>query len=427
MRLAIIGDLHFGFQWGMEQESDCFVQAKKAFKKALELSPDAIILLGDSFDTPIPRPEVMVRAAEILTLPHRAPKSRVQIVKLINKPAEGITSRIACAGIPIIAIHGTHERRPKGQANPIEVLERLGIVIYLQANGVVLEKEGVMAAIQGIGGVPERFVQNVFSVWDPKPVPECYNLILFHQAVAPYTYTSAEDAVLEIPILPQGFDLYVDGHIHAGRLVREAGRKLLLTGSTLMTQQKVEEFQEPKKVWTLDLPDGVLTAHEITPARTGKYLELEIKNMTPAQAYDFVKEQISKTIKELSTTENVEMPLKQIIRAKLSGHLAKGFTPSNLHTNSLTNEFKQEAIVTVDKGGLERDDEMPRGEVGRLEDAHASLHETTMKFLSEDLETAGAAPQLVERVEELFALLVEADDDAALEKLKELSKGETKE
>jgi len=432
MKLAIIGDLHFGFQWGLEREPDSFIQARKAFEKALGERPDAILLLGDSFDSPIPRPEVIARAAGIITQPHLSPKSQVQVVKLINKPAEGIKSRLACAGIPIIAIHGTHERRPKGQANPIEVLERLGIVIYLQANGIILEREGVRVAIQGIGGVPELFVQKVFSIWDPKPVPGCYNVLMFHQAVRPYTYTSSEDAVLEVPLLPPGFDLYIDGHIHTGRIVEENGRKLLLTGSTSMTQQKSEEFSEAKRIWILDLPHGTITPHEITPPRPGRYLEISVDGLSPSEINDRVMNEVNFALQGVTGTKDAEIDVenvpKPIVRVKLSGKIAKGFTQSNIHASDIVNELRDKVIVSIEKSAV-MDDETKTGEKqdSTVEAKQASLHETTMKLLSEDLEKNGASKGMIDEVESLFTLLIErrdGDDSLILEKIKELSSGD---
>ncbi|NIQ17993.1 MAG: hypothetical protein GTN43_04250, partial [Candidatus Aenigmarchaeota archaeon] len=79
-------------------------------------------------------------------------KNDVKLVKGIEKDISKI-SEIALMGIPIVAIHGTHERRTKGLLNPVEALEKAGFLIYLHCNGVIFKKGSERVAVHGMSGV----------------------------------------------------------------------------------------------------------------------------------------------------------------------------------------------------------------------------------------------------------------------------------
>ncbi|MGC8817629.1 MAG: metallophosphoesterase family protein, partial [Candidatus Hadarchaeum sp.] len=69
MRLALISDPHLGTKWGTPREQDSFDQFREAVEEAIDRGAQLILILGDIFDTRIPRQEVWAQALRILSLP----------------------------------------------------------------------------------------------------------------------------------------------------------------------------------------------------------------------------------------------------------------------------------------------------------------------------------------------------------------------
>ena len=76
-------------------------------------------------------------------------------VESINKDQEDI-SRLALRGIPIVSIHGTHERRSKTMVNPLHNLEHSGLLIHLDCSTIVFQINGEKVAVHGMSGVSEK-------------------------------------------------------------------------------------------------------------------------------------------------------------------------------------------------------------------------------------------------------------------------------
>ena len=112
------------------------------------LDSDIIVLAGDIFDSRIPKTRTWGKAMEILTKPMLKDNPGVKLVESSKKLRE--ISRRTLDHIPVIAIHGTHERVIRGEINPIQALENAGILIHLHLDYVVFEKDGVRVAIYGI-------------------------------------------------------------------------------------------------------------------------------------------------------------------------------------------------------------------------------------------------------------------------------------
>lgn len=400
MKLGIIGDLHFGFHFGGEREWDSFVQGHEAFDKVIGEGVDAIILLGDIFDSPVPRPEVWSRAAEILTLPLLAKKSEVRLAGLIDKTRESIKERLCFSGIPVIAIHGTHERRPRGQSNPVETLEKLGLLVYLHGNGIILDKGTERVAIQGIGGVPEKYAPQVFRSWNPKPIPNSTNLLIFHQSVKPFIYTA--EPALEVGDLPKGFDLYVDGHLHRNLLQKN----LLFSGSTMVTQMKKEEA-EGKKVWILAQGPAGVKLRDIVLETPRKlfYIEVDAGGGSPEEVIEKCRAELDKVPKGGGS--------KPLVRLKVTGRLKGGFLASDLDIYQLVAEYRDSVILSPDRSevaGEAATEMMTTIEAAR--EKRASFEELTVELLRGALQKGGFPTESMD-LESLYALLYEGRVDEA--------------
>ena len=85
MKLAVISDLHLGFQFGTKRGEDAFRNATEAFSKAISEKPNLILLAGDIFHDKIPKPEVTIRAIELFQQFKKLPTIKVINLKSNDK------------------------------------------------------------------------------------------------------------------------------------------------------------------------------------------------------------------------------------------------------------------------------------------------------------------------------------------------------
>lgn len=238
MKVAILGDFHFGYDRFYE---DSFTQSEQALLKACEMA-DVLLIAGDIYDTKTPKPEVMGRSLDVFS----------KITK------------------PCYVIHGTHERRPQGFFNPVDILVKSGKVKSCHLKYCVFEHEGEKVMIYGMGGVPEEYCKVAIDKLCPKPVPEIFSIFMFHQNVREFMPQVEHGLFLED--LPSGFDLYIDGHLHKNYEVQKQDKLLLIPGSTVLTQLKKEE--KSKGFYLYDTTKKEFNFIE-TPSRKFYYLEFD--------------------------------------------------------------------------------------------------------------------------------------------------------
>ena len=138
MKIAIISDCHLGHNYGSELGDDAFDQFRESLEQVILKKVDIILLPGDIFDSRTPRQEVFARAMKLLQIPLLAEKNHTSLTDIIG--TEKDVSPITFSGIPVIAIHGTHERRGVNSVNPIELLEQGGYKKCLIVSGSLLKK-----------------------------------------------------------------------------------------------------------------------------------------------------------------------------------------------------------------------------------------------------------------------------------------------
>ncbi len=196
MKLAVISDTHIGYGSG-DRKND----AIRAFEEAIDISlekSDAILFAGDMFDSPYPRSYATLET--------------VRILSKLKSTSSGVLK--GYSGLPFIAISGNHERRSKEFLDPVQMLEKAGLLVRLHGNGIMLEKEDEEVWVYGVSSVPERLAGAVFKKLNPAPKRGVFSILMFHQSVSPYVYSPLEQPTLDISSLPQGFDVIIDGHIH---------------------------------------------------------------------------------------------------------------------------------------------------------------------------------------------------------------------
>lgn len=303
MKIAVISDLHFGYGYGTELEADSFENAEEAMRRALDA--DLILLPGDIFDSRAPKTSVWANAIQILTMPLMVEKSGAEFVSSTKKLKK--ISQRTLQRIPVVAIHGTHERRGN-DTNAIHALENAGVLIHLHCETIIFEKDGTRVAIHGMSGVPDRYAKRALEEWNPQPLPDCVNILILHQSIDPFVYSALGTVSIKLEDLPKGFDLIIDGHLHgAGREIVD-GVPLLFPGSTVITQFEKSEAESEKGFYELDIE---------TDAARNKKTDFNFYALQSSRKFLF---------EEIETDDN----LKVNIEKKLNELLNKDFTKTPL-------------------------------------------------------------------------------------------------
>jgi DNA repair exonuclease SbcCD nuclease subunit len=324
-------------------------------------------------------------------------KSNAKLVGLVGKSEEDVAAS-ALQGIPVIVIHGTHERRSRHLVNPVQELESAGVVIHLHGQTAIFEIEGKKVAVHGMSGVPERYAKDCLLKWNPKPVPGAINLLVFHQSLDPYVYSPAEPPSLKLEDLPHGFDLFVLGHIHSHdhRLLR--GSQLLLTGSMMTTRISGAEAKQKKGFWTFD---GASVS--FNPLRTQRSVYCEEFEYKP---------DVTRLISDrLNVILGQPHGMKPLIQLRLRGTVPKGAPPFDM--KNLQEKFGAKAILKV-SGGFEDEEFAEQTDLLKnLRQSGLSAEEQGIRILQEGLSQAGSGL----KADEIFDLLVEGSVDEIFREL----------
>ncbi len=363
MKISVISDVHLGYARGTEREEDSFEAFSEAIKKSIDC--DAILIAGDLFDSRNPGTDVLARAMEILIEPLASP-SDVSILNGDGKDVTGL-SPVHHSGIPVIAIHGTHERRAKGLINPVQALEKAGFLIHLHCNSVVLRKGDESVCIHGMSGVPDQYSEAVLRNWKPEPLAGCFNILMLHQSLKPFVFSSHS---IDLSVLPKGFDLYVCGHAHDSKKASCSGSPLLIPGS-LITTQITKESASPRGFWTLDTEKAALEFHE-----------LENQRKIYVEDIEGSAEKIESRIKEILSERHKKKP---IIRFRTRNREV-------LDASGIARKFHGSALVSFRLIGT-GDEAQP---VRSIEEHRLSVEELGRKLLEENLSSMGLNSRVFE-------------------------------
>ena len=314
MKIALLSDFHLGFGKGTERFEESFENAKGALELAIAQKPDCILLLGDLFDSDIPNQETWHNAFKTFSQIKQT-NSECTITRIKNEKKE----KIEFSGIPLIAIHGTHEYRGKDFKNAVEVLESAGFLIHLHAGIVLIEKGNEKIAVHGLGGVPEKHALDALKHWNPMPVEGATNILLLHQSIKEFLpFNDEMIASISLSDLPKGFDLIADGHLHWNGIENLQNCKFLLTGSTIITQMKKLESENKKAIEIFDSKTKEISFLQLPNQRQMFYEKISFKDATQQQILETVDAKLSEFVSKATGR-------KPLIRLKLVGTLAKEF------------------------------------------------------------------------------------------------------
>ncbi len=323
MIVGIISDTHIGYPRFYE---DSIAQARQAFQEACDKS-DLILIAGDIFDTKTPKFEVLAKAMEILSYGKK--------VDWKSKNIKGENGEH-----PVVAIHGTHDRRSKEMINPVQLLEGAGLITNTSDRMVMFSKTNAdgkteRIAIHGVGGTTEDTIRQVLNKLNFKPVPGAYNILMLHQTIT--DVIPMADGI-SLDELPPGFDLYLCGHIHKRVVINKNGKKLLIPGSTVITQLKKEE-EEPRAYVLLDTETNEIKFVDLK-SRPFHYGEIEVKEMDGTYVLAELRKKIDSLI-----NEKEEMP---IIRVIVKGTLKQGVKRENLNFQEVYKDYEEKCMLQID-------------------------------------------------------------------------------
>ena len=391
MKIAILSDFHFGFAYNSELENDSFENADEAVQKALD--SDLILVAGDIFDSRLPKTGVWAKAIKVLVKPLLRENTGVKLVQS-SKELKEISKR-TLRHLPIVALHGTHERRGKDETNAVETLDNAGLLIHLHCQTVVFEKDGIKVAVHGMSGVPERFAKDVLYQWGPKSIEGCFNILMIHQSIDPFIYSPLEPPSLSLSNLPKGFDLIVDGHLHIAGQEKAGNTIILFPGSTITTQLEPNEAEVEKGVYQLDLYKEI-KVNFIPLANNRKFFYKQI-NLESGS----VREQIEKAINGILSEKFTKPPL---VKLKIFG---KEVEVSDQELRDIERKYFGQAIVSFSK-------ELETLEIARkieflkdLREQKLSVEEIGFEILKKNLEELNFEP--VFDHEQAFDMLSESE------------------
>ncbi|MEM3364608.1 MAG: metallophosphoesterase family protein [Candidatus Micrarchaeia archaeon] len=360
MKVAILGDFHFGYDRFYD---DSFIQAEQALLKAQD-EADLLIVAGDLFDSRTPKQEVIARAIEVF--------------RKLHKKA--------------IVIHGTHERRPHGFANPVDILTKAGLAESCHGRHVIFEKDGEKVAVYGMAGVPEEYAKAALERLAPKPVEGAFNIFMFHQNLK--ELMPQVESGLTMDDLPPGFELYVDGHLHKNYSLEKAGKLLLIPGSTVLTQVRREEREKGFYIY-----DTNTRRYTYITIQTRPFIYLTVE----AKEGISLKQAIAEKLAQLDLTSH------PIVRIDITGSIASFVQPE---ISALRDQYSDKCHLFVNISRESEPVEMHFGDIQQITASNTSIRERGITILKEAAARRGIA---ISNIEEAFEMMCEADDRSLMQ------------
>ena len=263
-------DMHLGYaQYNLDVRREDFNAAfQEVVDKTIELRPDFMILAGDLFQ-------------------HARP---------LNTTLEtAITSfrRLRDAGIPVLTVDGSHDSAPNVITGTIlNPLDSAGLIHYLPRHeGASWRREGCY-----VYGIPnfrsrrrtEELLPAFLEENKPTPDPSIFNVFVFHMALdIPSMKPPQMEAEAPPELLPDDFNYYAGGHIHAPYRVPFKNGLLVYSGCTETVSY--EDAETEKGFYYVEVNEkGVPKLQRIKLETPRRFLVLDhdYTGLTPAKITD---------------------------------------------------------------------------------------------------------------------------------------------
>ena len=372
IRIGVISDQHFGLARNSERAEDCWEGAEEAFQKAENC--DLIIIPGDIFNERIPRPEDWAKSLKLFS----------------------------SIKIPIVAIHGNHERRGRGLINCVQGLEHAGFLKHLHCESVTYKIKGKNISVHGMSAVPEAYAKEVLEQWDPKPVKGSYNIFVIHQSIDPYIFNPKEPPSLKLEDLPKGFDLYISGHIHWAEKTEVMGKPFIIPGSTVTTQVNKSEAKNHKGFFIVELMGNAGGETEIN------FVELENVRNVFYKDFKVNSEKVSDVLEKIDDyLGRINEKKKPLVRVRVIGKIGKG---EELNFFQLKEKYREKMFLSISSRVSEEELENKMKFLKDIRESRISVEEMGFRILRENMKELKTAKDY----EEIFDLLVDGNVDAAM-------------
>lgn len=266
-------------------------------EKTLELKPKFMILAGDIF--------------------HTAHPSNVTLEKAVKN-----LSRLREAGIPVLAVDGSHDAAPNTVTGTIlNPLDTAGLIHYLPRH------EGACWRCSScyVYGVPnyrtrrktEEQLPKFYELNKPAPDKRFFNIFVFHMALdMPALKIPGMEAEASETLIPEGFNYYAAGHIHKRHVSPFRDGLLVYPGSTETVSY--DEADEEKGFYHVEVAgDGEVSPNFIKLESPRRFIVLErdFTGFPPAKITELTVELVRSADQE----EAVIVPiLKGILPAEAS-------------------------------------------------------------------------------------------------------------
>ena len=406
MKFAVIGDTHFGYNFGGKRKNESFINGFEAFELAISENVDFIIQVGDFFDERLPKPEVISPVLKKLS-EYNKMIPKVKLTETIDEKNKSILQNKKIP--PIIVILGDHDRRPRDFVNPVQLLYDANLIHYIQSETEVVEVNEKRIAIHGFSNVPHQNAKEIFLKRNFQKIPNLKNILLMHQNFKEMIPNLPED-MLSISDIPSFYDASFLGHIHWKKEFRNkiSNNPIIFTGSTVATQMTKQESKIKKGIFIVDLKDElIINFKELKSPRVLKYINLNIDNMKPSE----INVKINESIKEIIEYHN--HPLIPMIRIKLDGILHDGFLPSDINFKTINKKFEDKLILNIDKSKIKSKKlEEKTKLIRKAKNDKKNINQLGIEILSKKMNIRD-----IQKIEEIFMLLKTNNLDEVLTKI----------
>jgi exonuclease SbcD len=294
-------DLHLGYaQYNLDVRRRDFNRAfQELVDKTIELKPDFMILAGDIFA-------------------HARPSNSTLEAAITN------FRRLRDAGIPVLAVDGSHDSAPNVITGTIlNPLDKAGLIRYLpRHDGASWKNENCY-----VYGIPNfRTARKTQEELPPfleqnKPAPDSdlFNILVFHMALdIPALKPPQMEAEAQPELLPEGFNYYAGGHIH--KPYKSPFKNGLLVYSGCTETVSYEDAKTPKGFYHVQVSKkGIPKLHRIkleTP-RSFIIVEQNFTGSTPSK----ITEAVVQLVKQKEEPEAIIVP---VIRGVLPAEAGRG-------------------------------------------------------------------------------------------------------
>ncbi len=401
MKIGIFSDTHLGFGEKGERYDESFGNLVQAINLCISEGADFIAIAGDIFDAPVPSHDTLYRSMVAFAA---AEKGSSAASFAFEKNGETKNLKFNC--IPILAIHGNHEYAGKDTRTALDVLSVSNCVFYFHAGKIIAEKNGEKCAVFGLGAVPEKKALDALHHWAPRPEKGASNILMTHQGFK--EFMAIEDdmiATLSLDDLPEGFDLYVNGHLHWQQEHKVKGGIFLLPGSTIATSIKKIEAGQKKGVHFFDTAAKKISFVPFENQRAAFYFKSDFKGAEVGDIAAWCR----KTIDGCLAAKH---SMKPLIRLNLKGTLKKGLSHSDVNLAPLIEEYSGHAILSVSKNFSSLEFSRKIADLREMQRSKLSIAAMGLEILEKNLKETDFGKEI--SASELLDSLAESDLEKAL-------------